>query len=66
MDRYANNPNFTLTITFDKSKKQGAETGNYQWDSSGNLAAATITLGPNLREKGEKAPDGFIPPPAHR
>jgi RHS repeat-associated protein len=47
-DRYANDPNFTLTITFDKAKKQGAEAGNYQWDSSGNLTAATITLGPKL------------------
>jgi RHS repeat-associated protein len=47
-DKYANDPNFTLTITFDKGKKQGAEAGNYQWDTAGNLTAATITLGPKL------------------
>jgi RHS repeat-associated protein len=47
-DKYANDPSITLTITFDKAKKQGAEAGNYQWDSAGNLRAATITLGPKL------------------
>jgi RHS repeat-associated protein len=46
--KYADDPNFTLTITFDKSKKQGAEAGNYQWNESGSLTAATITLGPKL------------------
>jgi RHS repeat-associated protein len=54
--KYADDKNFTLTITVaDRGKRQGgvdpnqgAETGNYEWNSEGGLKAATITLGNNI------------------
>jgi RHS repeat-associated protein len=46
--KYADDANFTLTITVDKSKGQGAEAGNYQFDGNGTLTAATIMLGPKI------------------
>jgi YD repeat-containing protein len=47
-DIYANNPEFTLTITVSRDNAEGAATGKYRWDSSGKLVAATITLGSRL------------------
>ncbi|HET6976412.1 MAG TPA: hypothetical protein VFI24_08820 [Pyrinomonadaceae bacterium] len=47
-DLYANNPQFTLTITVARDNAEGAATGKYRWDSSGKLVAATITLGSRL------------------
>ncbi len=45
---YSNNKQFVLTITFGDKQGQGAGTGNYQWDESGALVGATITLGNKL------------------
>ena len=45
---YANNPQFTLTITVSRENAEGAATGKYRWDQSGKLVAATITLGSRL------------------
>lgn len=47
-DIYANNPQFTLTITVSRENAEGAATGKYRWDPSGKLVAATITLGSRL------------------
>ena len=47
-DVYANNPQFTLTITVARDNAEGAATGKYRWDQSGKLIAATITLGSRL------------------
>lgn len=45
---YQNNPRFTLKITISRDNAEGATTGNYEWNSSGQLVAATITLGIRL------------------
>lgn len=45
---YENNPHFTLTITVSRENAEGAATGKYRWDPSGQLVAATITLGSRL------------------
>jgi YD repeat-containing protein len=45
---YQNNPHFTLRITISRDNAEGATTGNYEWNSAGNLVAATITLGNRL------------------
>jgi YD repeat-containing protein len=45
---YQNNPHFTLTITISRENAEGATTGNYKWNSAGQLVAATITLGMKL------------------
>jgi YD repeat-containing protein len=45
---YQNNPHFTLTITISRDNAEGATTGNYKWNSAGQLIAATITLGSRL------------------
>jgi len=45
---YQNNPHFTLTITVSRDNAEGATTGNYKWNSTGQLVAATITLGMRL------------------
>jgi RHS repeat-associated protein len=49
-DRYQNDQNFTLDITIGENAggQQGAETNGYHWNSSGQLDAATITLGTKL------------------
>ena len=49
-NKYASDDKFLLKITVGDNAggKQGAETGNYTWDNSGNLSGATITLGQNL------------------
>jgi len=45
---YQNNPHFTLRITVSRENAEGATTGNYEWNSAGQLVAATITLGVRL------------------
>jgi hypothetical protein len=45
---YQNNPNFTLRITVSRDNAEGATTGNYEWNSAGQLVGATITLGVRL------------------
>lgn len=44
-ETYAQNPRFGLTITVSRENAQGARTGKYKWNDSGELIAATITLG---------------------
>ena len=44
-DMYAHHPRLVLTITISGSNPQGAATGRYKWNDSGELVAATITLG---------------------
>lgn len=48
---YSNNKQFILTITISGEEGQGAGTGKYQWDETGELVGATITLG-NKLDKG--------------
>ena len=50
-ENYSNNKQFILTITISGNEGQGAGTGNYQWDETGALVGATITLG-NKLDKG--------------
>ena len=45
---YQNNAHFTLTINISRDNAEGATTGNYKWNSAGELIAATITLGNRL------------------
>jgi len=45
---FETNPQFTLTITMSSENAEGASTGKYKWDQSGNLIAATISLGNRL------------------
>ena len=45
---YENNPHFTLRINISRDNAEGATTGNYEWNNSGKLVAATITLGTRL------------------
>ena len=45
---YQNNPHFTLRITLSRDNAEGATTGNYEWNSAGQLVGATITLGIRL------------------
>jgi len=45
---YQNNPTFLLTIAVSRDNAEGATTGNYEWNSAGQLVAATITLGIRL------------------
>jgi hypothetical protein len=47
---YERNPNFTLTIAVSRENAEGATTGRYKWNSSGQLIAATIVLGVRLDE----------------
>src|SRR5260370_41045986 len=44
-DMYAHHPRLVLTITISRSNPQVATTGKYKWNDSGELIAATITLG---------------------
>jgi len=46
--RFANNPQFTLTITMSGENPEGASTGKYRWNQAGKLMAATINLGSRL------------------
>src|SRR3982751_2337582 len=54
-DQYANNGSFILKIVVSDKKGKGAGTDKYQWDESGKLVGATITLGDEL-EKGYPDP----------
>jgi YD repeat-containing protein len=47
-ESYQNNPNFTLRIVVSRENAEGATTGGYEWNSAGQLIAATITLGVRL------------------
>ena len=47
---YKNNPKFTLTVVVARDNAEGATTGRYKWNDSGELVAATITLGSRLDE----------------
>jgi len=49
-DSYTHNPNFTLTIEVSNSNSKGGTTGKYKWNASGELIAATITLGTQIDE----------------
>src|SRR5437016_11164367 len=44
-EMYAHHPRLALTITISGNNPQGATTGKYKWNDSGELIAATITLG---------------------
>ncbi len=44
-DMYAHHPRLMLTITIAGGNPQGATTGKYKWNESGELIAATIVLG---------------------
>jgi YD repeat-containing protein len=47
---YTSNPRFMLTVVMSDDDRHGAGTGGYKWDDSGNLVAATITLGSRIDE----------------
>ena len=47
---YTSNPHFTLTVVISDDDRHGAGTGSYKWDDSGQLVAATITLGSRIDE----------------
>lgn len=49
-DLYQSNKQLTLTITVSRDNSEGATTGKYKWNESGQLAAATIALGFRLNE----------------
>ncbi len=49
-ESYASNPHFTLTVVISDDDRHGAGTGGYKWDDSGQLVAATITLGSRIDE----------------
>ena len=44
-EMYAHHPRLMLTITIAASNPEGAATGKYKWNDSGELIAATIILG---------------------
>lgn len=44
-EAFTSNPSFTLTIVVSDDDRHGAGTSSYKWDESGQLVAATITLG---------------------
>jgi YD repeat-containing protein len=47
-ESYKSNPDFVLRITISRDNPEGATTGAYEWNSAGQLSAATITLGVRL------------------
>lgn len=49
-DSYEHNPDFTLTIEVSDNNSKGGTTGKYKWNASGELIAATITLGRQIDE----------------
>jgi hypothetical protein len=49
-ETYTSNPRFMLTVVVSDDDRHGAGTGGYKWDDSGELVAATITLGSRLDE----------------
>ena len=56
--RYATDPLLKLTITISRDNAEGATTGKYKWNESGQLIAATIVLGFRL-DKGYPNPIYF-------
>jgi len=50
-DTYAYDQRLVLTITTSTDNRYGAGIGHYEWDNSGHLVAATITLGSRLDEE---------------
>jgi hypothetical protein len=56
--RYATDPLLKLTITISRDNAEGATTGKYKWNESGELIAATIVLGFRL-DKGYPNPIYF-------
>jgi len=54
-EKYAHSSNFTLTIIMSEEAGRGAGTDQYRWNDSGQLIAATITLG-------DQADEGFPSP----
>ena len=49
-EAYASNLRFTLTVVISDDDRHGAGTSSYKWDDSGQLVAATITLGSRIDE----------------
>jgi hypothetical protein len=47
---YAHHPHLVLTITVARGNTHGAGSGKYKWNESGELIAATITLGTGINE----------------
>ena len=47
-ETYAHHPTLILTITVSREKTTGASASKFNWDESGNLIGATITLGSNI------------------
>jgi hypothetical protein len=47
-EMYAHHPRLVLTITIGNSNSEGAGSGKYKWNETGELVAATITLGSRL------------------
>ena len=47
-EKYETNTEFLLTIRISSSRKNGAGTDDFVWDSNGKLVAATVTLGKDL------------------
>jgi hypothetical protein len=47
---FAHHPRFVLTITITSDNSHGAGSGKYAWSESGELIAATVTLGSRLDE----------------
>ena len=49
-DNYSRNDHFLLTIMVTEENSRGAGTSKYKWSDSGELIAATITLGGRISE----------------
>lgn len=49
-DTYQRDDRFVLTITVSEENSRGAGTSKYKWNNSGELIAATITLGGRIYE----------------
>jgi len=49
-DAYARSDHFLLTITISEDNARGGGTSKYKWNESGELVAATITLGGKMYE----------------
>src|SRR5262249_29986692 len=47
---YARHPHLVLTITGNREKEFVAGSGKYKWNASGELIAATVTLGARIDE----------------
>src|SRR5262249_7827903 len=49
-DLYTSHPHLVLTITVSRENEFGAGSGKYKWNASGELIAATVTLGARINE----------------